>query len=80
MLKVIVKSVLIIVAVAAERLIFSKSFAPNFWAVITVKPLVKPIVAANNKKNNGPVAPTAAKELTPSNRPTIIISDILYNC
>ena len=65
---------------AAERRTFFMSLAPNLWAVMTVKPEVKPMVKPISKKNNGPVDPTAAKEFTPKRRPTIIVSEMLYIC
>lgn len=67
---------MIMEAAADFRTPFS-SPAPNLWAVITVNPAVKPMVIAVMKKNNGPVEPTAASELTPSKRPTIIVSEML---
>lgn len=70
---------MIIDAAADCRTPFS-SPAPNFCAVITVKPAVNPMVIAIMKKNSGPVEPTAAKEFTPNKRPTMMVSEILYSC
>ena len=58
----------------------SRSPAPKRCAVSTVNPVVSPWVNPRIRKLTDPVAPTAANASTPTNRPTIMVSTILYNC
>ena len=69
-----------IIFMATDRFTPFSSFAPKRWAVITANPAVKPVTKPITRKFIGPVVPTAAKALVPSNRPTMIVSAILYNC
>ena len=49
----------------------SPSPAPKHWAAITEKPLVRPWAKPRIKKEMAPVAPTAARALSPTACPTI---------
>ncbi len=43
-------------------------------------PLDRPLHSEKNRKFSEPVAPTAARASGPMNRPTIIMSTMLYTC
>ena len=58
----------------------SRSPAPKRCAVSTVNPVVSPCVNPKIRKLTDPVAPTAANASTPTNRPTITVSTMLYSC
>ncbi len=58
-------------------LMLSRSFAPNFWLMMTENPAVRPMTKPKTKKLTPPVDPTAARALTPMNRPTMIVSTML---
>ena len=52
-------------------------FAPKYCAVTTVRPPVKPKEISKKTKKIGEVAPSAARALIPSKRPTIKMSEML---
>ena len=72
-----VKAELSRVAVVTERRRPRESRAPKRWAVMTVSPLVKPMLTSTSMKNSGAETPTAASALMPIRRPTIMMSDML---
>ena len=65
---------------AAEVRICSLSPAPARWAMTTEKPLVIPVAKPMTRKLMAPVAPTPASSFTPTRRPTITASAMLYIC
>lgn len=62
------------------RLRPSLSRAPNRWAQMMEKPVAMPMTKPRIRKRMLPVAPTPASAPTPSVRPTMIVSTILYIC
>ena len=57
----------------------SRSFccAPKYWATITVAPMVIPIKRTSRRLRIGPLAPTAAKAVSPTYFPTTMESTVL---
>ena len=55
----------------------SLSFAPKYWETITLLPTEIPINKTSSRFKIGPALPTAARALSPTYRPTIILSTVL---
>jgi len=66
--------------VATERRTAASSLAPNAWAIGIANPLVRPQANPSSRNSRLPVAPTAARDVTPRCRPTTIASANWYSC
>ena len=64
--------------IARER--FSLSRAPKYCATMIPAPTEIPMNSTMSRFRMGPALPTAARALSPTKRPTMTLSAVLYSC
>ena len=67
-------AVMVVPMVSSKR---SRSFAPKYWDTITLAPTEIPMNNTSSKFKIGPLAPTAARALSPTYAPTTMESTVL---
>ena len=55
----------------------SRLRAPRYWETMMVAPTLMPMKRTSIRLKIGPALPTAARALSPTNRPTIMLSTVL---
>ena len=68
------------VAVCVDLRRFSMSFAPKYWEMTTLAPIVKPIARPIRVITIGIVEVTAPSASAPTKFPTTMLSTVLYSC
>ena len=58
----------------------SRCMAPKYWDTMMLAPTEMPINRTSIRFRIGPALPTAARALSPTKRPTIMLSTVLYSC
>ena len=54
--------------------------APKYCETMMLAPTEIPMNSTSIRFSSGPALPTAARALSPTKRPTIMLSTVLYNC
>ena len=58
----------------------SRFWAPKYWETMMLAPTEMPMNRTIIRFRIGPALPTAASALSPTKRPTMMLSTVLYSC
>ena len=71
------------VSVMQQPMVLARSSfmpAPKYWETMMLAPTEIPMNSTSIRFSSGPALPTAARALSPTKRPTMMLSTVLYSC